>query len=148
MNTEEKKLAHASAQRAWRKRNPAKADAATRAWKKLHPAQIATAIHAWRKRHLSEVAAHRSAWKKENPEKTLESNKKWAEKNPEKRHSHNALNQEVRMGRIKKPGHCSSCGSTEKRLEGHHLNYSKPLDVVWLCRDCHVAITYPELVKK
>ena len=37
---------------------------------------------------------------------------------------------------IVKPSACTSCGE-EKRVEGHHKDYSKPLEVTWLCRGCH-----------
>jgi rubrerythrin len=37
---------------------------------------------------------------------------------------------------IKKP--CERCNSIHK-VEGHHEDYSKPLEVVWLCKSCHVA---------
>ena len=38
-----------------------------------------------------------------------------------------------------KPNTCSSCKKVcePRELHGHHEDYSKPLDVVWLCRDCH-----------
>lgn len=32
---------------------------------------------------------------------------------------------------------CRECGAT--KVEAHHTDYSKPLDVVWLCRAHHVA---------
>jgi hypothetical protein len=37
---------------------------------------------------------------------------------------------------VKQP--CAVCGSTEK-VEKHHKDYLKPLDVVWLCRAHHLA---------
>jgi hypothetical protein len=35
-----------------------------------------------------------------------------------------------------RPQHCSACG-VECKPQGHHPDYSKPLEVVWLCRPCH-----------
>jgi len=37
---------------------------------------------------------------------------------------------------------CLICG--ELKAEGHHTDYSKPLDVVWLCRKHHVEAHYPK----
>lgn len=43
----------------------------------------------------------------------------------------------VKYGRIKKPSSCESCG-VECKPHGHHDDYSKPLDIRWLCVKCHV----------
>jgi hypothetical protein len=42
----------------------------------------------------------------------------------------------VRDGVLTKPNNCLVCGSTEK-IEGHHDDYTKPLEVRWLCESCH-----------
>ena len=34
---------------------------------------------------------------------------------------------------------CFKCGSTE-HLERHHPDYSKPLEVITLCRNCHQLV--------
>lgn len=65
------------------------------------------------------------------------SRKKWMASNPEKRAAHVLLNNSLRSGRVVKPDKCSSCGSGG-RMEGHHEDYARPLDVLWLCRQCHV----------
>lgn len=57
-------------------------------------------------------------------------------KYPEKTKARNMLNASIIKGVIQKPDTCESC--LEKvRVCGHHDDYSKPLDVRWLCYPCH-----------
>jgi len=42
----------------------------------------------------------------------------------------------VKRGEIMKKKNCEKCG-LEKKLQGHHPDYNKPLDVVFLCHKCH-----------
>ena len=39
-------------------------------------------------------------------------------------------------GRLTKPAICEAC-SKSGRIEAHHADYDRPLDVEWLCTDCH-----------
>jgi hypothetical protein len=75
------------------------------------------------------------AYRRRNPEKIRERNKRY----PEKARARGFLTQMVYQGRIQKPERCEDCGKlTEKhKLHGHHEDYSKPLDVDWLCDPCH-----------
>ena len=45
----------------------------------------------------------------------------------------------VAAGIIDRPDHCQACGcsSEEHRIEAHHDDYERPLDVIWLCTPCH-----------
>jgi hypothetical protein len=56
--------------------------------------------------------------------------------NPLKRHAREAVREALRTGRIVKPRNCQDCGA-QKRLDGHHADYSLPLKVEWLCASCH-----------
>ena len=40
---------------------------------------------------------------------------------------------------LKKPDGCQSCNET-RDLQGHHKDYDKPLEVMWLCRECHEKV--------
>ena len=60
--------------------------------------------------------------------------------NPEQRLKDNARSYAgvyLRRGKLdRKP--CVICGSVNTQM--HHEDYSKPLDVVWLCRECHMEL--------
>jgi len=50
---------------------------------------------------------------------------------PDRYKATNAVNNAIRDGRLeKKP--CLICGRTDV-VHGHHSDYSKPLEVIWLC---------------
>lgn len=53
-----------------------------------------------------------------------------------------ALNNAVARGAVQRPACCSACGSAG-RVEAHHVDYSRPLDVEWLCTLCHAAEHFP-----
>jgi len=42
----------------------------------------------------------------------------------------------VRRGEIKKPNACQLCDSVTE-LDAHHVDYGRPLDVIWVCHSCH-----------
>jgi hypothetical protein len=54
----------------------------------------------------------------------------------EKEKARIALRAAVRQGEITKPERCEDCGRAT-RLQGHHPDYSRPLEVEWLCARCH-----------
>lgn len=64
---------------------------------------------------------------------------KWITNNPEKRAAQVILCNAVRDGRVIKPLKCSKCDkfTTSRRLHAHHHDYTKPVDVTWLCAMCH-----------
>jgi hypothetical protein len=52
--------------------------------------------------------------------------------------SHNAVMRGIKSGKIIRPDHCTRC-LVQCVPQGHHDDYSKPLDVMWLCTFCHAA---------
>lgn len=51
----------------------------------------------------------------------------------------NMLTAAIQRGDLVPAEHCQKCGcpSEGRALDGHHEDYSKPLEVIWLCRSCH-----------
>lgn len=47
-----------------------------------------------------------------------------------------AVNRAIASGRLARQP-CQVCGAA--KADAHHHDYSKPLDVTWLCRPCHAA---------
>ena len=69
-----------------------------------------------------------------HPEKLVEYTMRWREKNPLALPAADKVQYALRSGSlIKEP--CTVCGNNKS--EGHHDNYSKPLEVTWLCRKHH-----------
>ena len=67
---------------------------------------------------------------------TYEDTKAYRLRWPEKYKARQAVCNAVRTGRLIKPESCETCGEVG-RVEGHHDDYSKPLEVRWLCSPCH-----------
>lgn len=55
----------------------------------------------------------------------------------EAQRAHNAVLNELLAGRMERPSECSRCGRRNRRIEAAHRDYSKPLEVEWLCTSCH-----------
>ena len=93
--------------------------------------------------HVNERRAHARRYGRLVPKdrkryRTLTS-REVMERYPEKERARRTLRNAVQKGHIAKPGSCTVCGCVPRRhLHGHHDDYSRPLDVSWLCHDCHM----------
>lgn len=78
-------------------------------------------------------------YKEENPESCLKTRIKTCMKNPTHMNASRVVEAALKAGAIKNPGVCFGCGcdASEHRIEAHHRDYTKPLEVIWLCTPCH-----------
>lgn len=81
-----------------------------------------------RQRHLK--------WSEKHRDRLSEYQRIWYQNNKEKRRANVILNRAVKAGEIMRPNICSQC-KTSCKPDGHHIDYTKPLDVIWICRKCH-----------
>jgi hypothetical protein len=74
--------------------------------------------------------------RRHNPEYRRKNVENYKHRNYDKYLAGRILRAAVQRGHISKPKHCTNCGLV-CNPEGHHRDYSKPLEVMWLCRGCH-----------
>lgn len=101
-------------------------------------------------RNRESTIARKKAWRENNLAKAVLTENKsrrrmWTE-NKSYRFKHQArtaLGKAVRCGSLVRPDACSQCHAIGKVEAHHHLGYEpiNALNVIWLCRPCHRAIS-------
>ncbi len=87
----------------------------------------------WKKK-TNDMKAYQKAYRKKNAKKLTILKEKWLKENPERKKAYEIYKYALRKGTlIRKP--CIICGAEPEY--GHHTDYSKPLEVEWLCREHH-----------
>jgi len=66
----------------------------------------------------------------------------WRNSNPEKVKAQQLLQYAVKKNVIQKE-HCKVCGNN--KTVAHHVDYSRPLNVIWLCQQCHKNVHFGNL---
>lgn len=75
----------------------------------------------------------------ERKERARERPSRRPEPDPVKRAARVAVGNAVRDGTLLRSPECQICAVTCD-THGHHEDYSKPLDVIWVCTACHALI--------
>lgn len=95
--------------------------------------KIKIVVRAWQEKNRERVRELAREWAKNNRFKSTLSRKRNRAKYPEKYHANNQIYiAKCRGDLISKPCFCG-----ETKTEAHHPDYSKPLEVIWLCRKHH-----------
>ena len=93
--------------------------------------------------HYSQCRDCKADYKRKNKDKLLiaqyKRRRNLTDEDRQKRKAWNALHYILRKGGIIKPQVCEVCGSTEN-IQGHHKDYNKLFDVMWVCQKCHAEL--------
>lgn len=98
-------------------------------------------VRNWREKnreyHREKARAYYTSVARRNHLKETGQSNRWAKENPQKVRAHWRVHYAIKTGKlIKQP--CEICGTTS-RINAHHDDYSRPLSVMWLCSEHHVA---------
>lgn len=109
-------------------------------WQRQNPDRVATKVGRWRKSNPDRVSGYNKKFRQERPEVAADNAARYKERHPEKASASRRVREAVERGHLEKPDCCEDCGGEfpPDRLDGHHDDYSRPLEVRWLCRQCHV----------
>lgn len=88
-------------------------------------------------RHNAEKVREISKRSRARRIEAIRATRKPRKKDPVKVKAVNAVNNAIIAGRLTRLP-CEVCGDPQS--QGHHEDYSKPLDVRWLCREHHMEL--------
>ena len=92
-------------------------------------------VKAYKQRHYRSAKATARRESPAGREQQREWAKNYRAENKAKSKAHKAVEIALKNGHMAR-GNCSVCG-TDKEVEGHHPDYTKPLEVTWLCIPHH-----------
>jgi hypothetical protein len=93
----------------------------------------------WKEKNLTPEKAkkYREKFAKDNPGYSTKKKAEWLKSHPERAKVRDAVKYAMKTGKlVRQP--CFVCG--DQQSETHHPDYSRPLDVVWLCKPHHIQL--------
>ena len=107
-------------------------------WRRANPEKVIENMRSWRKANPGRTAELGRRWRKDNPEKAREQGRKdgaiFRKRWPGGAYARQLVSNDRAKGTLT-PLPCNNCNNPY--AEAHHPDYSKPLDVIWLCKPCH-----------
>ena len=116
-------------------KDPEKNRECKRRWAKQNPDYYKNYLKRWNKENADKMKVYydTSYWK----DKRVGYSQKHKINNPEKNRARIIAYRAYTSGKIERQP-CEHCGI--EKSEAHHPDYSKPLEVKWLCKKCHVQL--------
>lgn len=121
--------------RKWREKNPSKNNEYAKTYRENNWELIKARNSTKENKEKLKIAIKK--WQDENKERFYQVQSEWKKKNRIKTNAHALVSKYVKKGKLKRPKRCQKCKTDKGKIEGHHENYEKPLEVRWLCFECH-----------
>ena len=110
--------------------------ARTKQWQQMNPVKRLMNERRWKTENPDRHRALTRAYQQRNKARLRTRLQDHRLKYPQKYHAHKIVQYAIKTGQLERPLTCSQCHRTAK-IQAHHQDYSKPLEVIWLCRRCH-----------
>ncbi len=120
-----------------------------RRWRAAHPERWKELMASSYQRNADKLREKQRMYRQANLEARREADREYGKKRvkrpvaPEKIKAQNAVNHAIARGDLF-PQSCEGCGAEaypthdgRRGVHAHHDDYTKPLDVRWLCYSCH-----------
>lgn len=119
-------------------KNKEKENASSLAYQSANREQVSERHREYCKENRDKINAYHRDYRLNNgyAVRSIEADSK--AKNPEKEWARKQAARALISGFLVRPDRCEEC-LTPCRPAGHHEDYGKPLDVVWLCTTCHAV---------
>lgn len=144
MDTEERRKRRCETQKRYYYRNREKRLAKNKRWYEENKERVFELNRKWRKKNQESYNKSQQRYRKKHKEIVDECNNRYNKKYPKRRSARVLLNCAIRNNILEKPSECSKCKKLCKP-EGHHKDYDKPLDIVWLCIPCHRRLHFEQI---
>jgi len=110
-------------------------------WAEKNPGRRLEIAKGWRHRTLP-ARRKATAKRRDNAKakaKLAAASRAYYTAHPERAAAQRRVRDAIRRGDLIRPTRCPRCGrrNSVSRIEAHHADYSKPLEVTWLCALCH-----------
>lgn len=123
--------------RKWALDNPKRMKEFKDLYIKRNPENFKESQEKYRKNNMEKFREKCRNYYKENTEKMKKLKYDWMKDNMEATKAHHAVNSALKKGTLKKLP-CIKCKS--ENVHAHHPDYSKPLEVIWVCPLHHKQI--------
>ena len=127
------------------KANPQKTRERSRRWRLANPEKSREHCRRWNRDNQGSERERNRRWREANKDKIREEQKQYRTEHRVENNARAILHRAVASGQLKRQP-CEVCGATQN-VHAHHDDYSKPLDVRWLCASHH-QLVHNEMKRK
>jgi hypothetical protein len=95
------------------------------------------------KKHKIYRKSYNKLYNKNRTKQNSQNTKKHRYLHPEREYARRVITQLINSKKLIPPLKCTLCNirrNKKRKIVAHHPDYSKPLEIIWICQKCHINI--------